>query len=73
MAPEMIKGDPYDEKVDVWSIGVILYMLVVHRHPISMLEQESSSRQSLKDKLVEKFKFIPREELVDMNAHELFG
>jgi serine/threonine protein kinase len=25
MAPEIKAGDNYDEKVDIWSIGVVLY------------------------------------------------
>lgn len=33
MAPEIIKGDIYNEKVDIWSIGVITYMLLCGRIP----------------------------------------
>jgi len=28
MAPELIKREPYDERADIWSIGVILYILL---------------------------------------------
>ena len=33
MAPEIIKGQKYNEKVDIWSIGVITYMLLSGRNP----------------------------------------
>ena len=28
MAPEIIKSQPYDERVDIWSAGVIVYYLL---------------------------------------------
>mmetsp|Transcript_34635 Transcript_34635/g.52970 ORF Transcript_34635/g.52970 Transcript_34635/m.52970 type:complete len:268 (+) Transcript_34635:26-829(+) len=33
MAPEIIRGKVYNEKVDIWSIGVITYMLLSGRNP----------------------------------------
>lgn len=42
MAPEMIMGEKYDEKVDIWSLGVILYILVTLSHPIGYFDNEVS-------------------------------
>ena len=33
MAPEIIQGRNYNEKVDIWSMGVISYMLLSGRNP----------------------------------------
>lgn len=33
LAPEMIKEEPYDNKVDIWALGVILYELVAGYRP----------------------------------------
>lgn len=33
MAPELIQGKPYDEKVDIWAIGIIVFTLLSGTHP----------------------------------------
>lgn len=72
MAPEMIMGESYDEKVDIWSLGIILYMLVALKHPIGYFDNEVS-RQNLKEKLIEKYKYVPRDELIDFGAEEFMN
>jgi calcium-dependent protein kinase len=32
-APEMFTGGGYDEKVDIWAAGVLLYKIVTGRTP----------------------------------------
>lgn len=33
MAPEILKGKPYDKKCDLWSLGVILFQLIYGKLP----------------------------------------
>ena len=33
MAPEMLAKTPYDEKCDIWSLGVTIYMLLMSEPP----------------------------------------
>eukprot|EP00928_Gymnodinium_smaydae_P087324 TRINITY_DN7159_c0_g2_i2.p1 TRINITY_DN7159_c0_g2~~TRINITY_DN7159_c0_g2_i2.p1 ORF type:complete len:466 (-),score=51.88 TRINITY_DN7159_c0_g2_i2:356-1672(-) len=33
MAPEVVREEPYDDKVDVWSFGVVVYVLLFKRFP----------------------------------------
>jgi calcium-dependent protein kinase len=35
MAPEIIREEPYDEKVDIWSVGTIAYILLSGRPPFA--------------------------------------
>lgn len=33
MAPEMIQGESYSYPADVWSLGCVIYYLLMHQYP----------------------------------------
>jgi len=49
MAPEVIKGEPYDLSVDWWSFGVLLYHMLTGRHPFY-----ASSKMEIIEKIMTK-------------------
>ena len=40
MAPELIKKLPYDEKVDIWSLGIMMYEMLVGENPFKINTEE---------------------------------
>jgi len=47
MAPEIVKGQPYDHTVDIWCIGVITYVLLCGEYPFA-----SSVDTKVKQKII---------------------
>eukprot|EP00928_Gymnodinium_smaydae_P087325 TRINITY_DN7159_c0_g2_i3.p1 TRINITY_DN7159_c0_g2~~TRINITY_DN7159_c0_g2_i3.p1 ORF type:complete len:444 (-),score=34.29 TRINITY_DN7159_c0_g2_i3:217-1467(-) len=43
MAPEIIRGEPYNDRVDVWSFGVVVYVLLFRRFPYSPKDRGSDA------------------------------
>jgi len=48
VAPEILRGDPYGTKVDMWSLGVIIYTLL-GGYPPFMEEKQSCLFDSIKE------------------------
>ena len=44
-APEMIRGDGYNESVDIWGIGVVMFTLLTGTYPFEAKEKNSIFRR----------------------------
>jgi len=44
----MLKGEEYDEKVDMWSLGIIIYVCVTGTHPF--IEYGKNTAENIKNK-----------------------
>lgn len=42
-APELIRGEPYNEKVDVFAFGVVLYEIMTRRRPYQLEPRQPSA------------------------------
>lgn len=54
MAPEMAKGTPRDEKIDIWSFGILLYTILTCSFPSALSSTRNclqAKRRSILDKL----------------------
>ncbi len=38
LSPEILKGQKYDEKVDLWAIGIMAYQLLLGRSPFDITQ-----------------------------------
>lgn len=47
MAPEIWKGQEYNKKVDLWSLGIVMYYLLSGDHPFN------GDADSIGDKIIE--------------------
>ncbi|XP_046322269.1 aurora kinase C-like [Marmota monax] len=48
LPPEIVEGRTYDEKVDLWCVGVLCYELLVGRPPFESPSQSETQRRILK-------------------------
>ena len=58
-APELIKHEPYDFKVDVWAIGITIYYLVYKELPF-----EKGTKEDIKYEIVQENAAFPRNNFI---------
>ncbi|XP_048224967.1 uncharacterized protein LOC125368153 [Perognathus longimembris pacificus] len=54
LAPEVVEGRTYDEKVDLWCIGVLCYELLVGSPPFESTSQSETCKRILQERPVER-------------------
>ena len=52
MAPEILQGAPYGSKVDMWSLGVVCYCMLVGYFPFMSSDPKSLNRMIKKGKYI---------------------
>jgi serine/threonine protein kinase len=67
MAPELLRGDQYSQKADVWSLGVMLYEMLFRKCPF---EEETIPRLL---NLIERTNLSFPSATVDKRIHELLS
>lgn len=65
MSPEVIKGEKYGEKADIWAIGCALYEMVMLKKPFNVESDEQVTS------LFEKIKNTQPLPVRDSASHEL--
>jgi serine/threonine protein kinase len=47
MAPELIAGDSYNEKVDIWALGILMYAALTGSYPFDPMDQRQTQLEIL--------------------------
>jgi len=63
MSPELICNKPYTISADIWSLGIIFYMMMYNRHPFGVLQSLADYRAKIRLSYVIPF---PPHELVSI-------
>ena len=52
MSPQVILGDPYTIKCDVWSLGIVFYRILYNLYPWEKTENIKSLLEKMSSKIV---------------------
>jgi serine/threonine protein kinase len=42
--PQLIRGEKYDEKVDIWAVGILAYELLIGKIPFKIYSEDDLNR-----------------------------
>lgn len=52
MAPEILENKGYDQRVDIWSLGVLMFELIAGEYPFLSEEQEKALQNHEKNRII---------------------
>lgn len=73
MSPEIIEHQKYTAKSDLWSIGVILYQLIYHKHPYNHCSNLPELTKKVREMAIEYPDFPPIDPLTMDLMHGLLN
>ena len=59
-SPEMIREQPYNQSIDIWSIGVLLYFILHGYSPFGSIEENVNYDEIIRNIIIDKFKIDPK-------------
>ena len=72
MAPEIVKEIPYDQSIDIWSLGVLLYELIHGYSPFRAVEDKKGDNYEEIFKNIVKHKYVIEKD-ISKNCEDLIA